>query len=138
MGKICKYANLYDKDGNLIHKVNEKGCLENYSMEELEILVDQLSQDYQRDGGAVTKYALDYANSLLLGMYMKYGNPHHDEIVEKLKAQYGNDKSTEELVRSALKDLSNDIENKERPETVMDEYIEPIEENGSEQNKTIE
>lgn len=27
MGKICKYANLYDKDGKLIRHVNEHGIL---------------------------------------------------------------------------------------------------------------
>lgn len=136
MGKISKFANLYDKDGNLIRKVNEKGVLENYSIEELEQLIDQLSRDYKQDGDTVTKFALDYANSMLMKLYMKHGNPHEEEIIAKLKEQYGDNKSTGELVQSALNDLAKATENVEsdgKRETVMDEYVEPIEEtNGTE------
>lgn len=136
MGKISKFANIYDKNGNLIRKVNEDGVLENYTIEELEMLIDQLSEDYKRDGGQVTKFALDYANGLLMQLYMKHGNPHQDEILAKLKEQYGDNKSTGELVQSALNDLAKATENVEsdgKRETVMDEYVEPIEEtNGTE------
>lgn len=51
MGKICKYANIYstekDNDGKykLIRKVNNNGVLENYTMEELEQLVDDLGNN---------------------------------------------------------------------------------------------
>lgn len=39
MGKISKYSNLYDKDGNFLHKPG------NYSIEELEELVDMLDKN---------------------------------------------------------------------------------------------
>lgn len=39
MGKISKYSNLYDKDGNFLHKQG------NYSIEELEELVDTLDKN---------------------------------------------------------------------------------------------
>lgn len=38
MGKISKYSNLYDKDGNFLHKPG------NYSIEELEELIDTLDK----------------------------------------------------------------------------------------------
>ena len=124
MGKICKFANIYDKNGKIIRKVDKNGELHKYTIEELEQLIDQLAADYERDKGAVTKYALDYANSMLMDMYRKQGNPHEEEIIEKLKAQYGENKTTGELVQSALRDLANNTPN----ETAMDEYVEPIEE----------
>lgn len=122
MGKICKYANLYDKDGNLIHKVNEQGVLENYSMEELESLLDSLVQEDNKGNDK----SINYINGLLMMMYAKYGNPHEEEILAKLKEQYGDNKSTQELVAAALKDLAGETQTV-KP-TVMDEYIEPIEE----------
>lgn len=136
MGKICKHANLYDKDGNLIRKVNEEGVLENYSIAELEMLIDQLSQEKDENGNILNPNGLNYANGLLMSLYMKYGNPHEEEILEKLKAQYGEDKSTQELVQSALKDLNKDLGTDE--ETVMDEYIEPIEEENVDEQRDIE
>lgn len=39
MGKISKYSNLYDKDSNFLHKPG------NYSIEELEELVDTLDKN---------------------------------------------------------------------------------------------
>ena len=45
MAKINKFSNIYDKDGNLIRKVNEKtGTLDKYTLEEVEQLVDELTQ----------------------------------------------------------------------------------------------
>lgn len=39
MGKISKYSNLYDKDDNFLHKPG------NYSIEELEELIDTLDKN---------------------------------------------------------------------------------------------
>jgi len=129
MSKINKYANLYDVNGNLIRKVNDSGVLEDYSIEELEMLIDQLAADKDEYGQIKNPKALNYANGLLLELYYKHGNPHHDEIMAKLKEKYG-EKSTGELVKAALSDLAETSENVEsntkRTETVMDEYVEPI------------
>lgn len=46
MGKISKYSNLYDKDGKLIRSVDSvSGRLDDYTIEELENLVDELAKD---------------------------------------------------------------------------------------------
>ena len=49
MGKICKFANLYDKDGNLIRKVNDKGVLENYSIEEFKSQLENSKATFGKD-----------------------------------------------------------------------------------------
>lgn len=125
MGKICKNANIYTKDGDLIRHVNENGELDKYSIEELENIVDTLSKDLDENGNVKNPFGLNFANSMLMQMYMKYGNPHEEEIMKALKDKYG-EKPTGELVQEALNDLANST-NTERPATVMDEYV-PFEE----------
>lgn len=53
MGKISKYSNLYDKDGNFLHKPG------NYSIEELKELVDTLD-----------KNSREFANATAILMHM--------------------------------------------------------------------
>lgn len=69
MGKISKYSNLYDKDGNFLHKPG------NYSIEELEELIDTLD-----------KNSKEFANAtaILMHMYGQKGNPHRDELIQSL------------------------------------------------------
>ena len=108
MGKISKYSNLYDKDGNFLHKPG------NYSIEELEELVDTLD-----------KNSKEFANAtaILMHMYEQKGNPHRDELIQKLIEQ-SKTKTTKAEVVNALKDInitesndsSNDIKDEETRE----------------------
>lgn len=108
MGKISKYSNLYDKDGNFLHKPG------NYSIEELEELVDTLD-----------KNSKEFANAtaILTHMYEQKGNPHRDELIQKLIEQ-SKTKTTKTEVINALKDInitesndsSNDIKDEETRE----------------------
>lgn len=103
MGKISKYSNLYDKDGNFLHKPGK------YTIEELEKLVDTLD-----------KNSREFANAtaILMHMYEQKGNPHRDELIQKLIEQ-SKTKTTKAEVIDALKDInitesndsSNDIKN---------------------------
>lgn len=105
MGKISKYSNLYDKDGNFLHKPG------NYSIEELEELVDTLD-----------KNSREFANAtaILMNMYEQKGNPHRDELIQKIIEQ-SKTKTTKAEVINALKDVnvmesndsSNDIKDEE-------------------------
>lgn len=90
MGKISKYSNLYDKDGNFLHKPG------NYSIEELEELVDKLD-----------KNSKEFANAtaILMHMYEQKGNPHRDELIQKLIDQ-SKTKTTKSEVINALKDIN--------------------------------
>lgn len=108
MGKISKYSNLYDKDCNFLHKPG------NYSIEELEELIDTLD-----------KNSKEFANAtaILMHMYEQKGNPHRDELIQKLIEQ-SKTKTTKVDVINALKDInitesndsSNDIKDEEERE----------------------
>ena len=102
MGKICKYSNLYDKDGKLIRSVDSvSGRLEDYSIEELENLVDELSKDETK--------RTEYTNSMsvLMHMYETKGNPHKDEIIKKVN-DYVKTKTTKAEVTEALNDIKDE------------------------------
>ena len=90
MGKISKYSNLYDKDCNFLHKPG------NYSIEELEELIDTLD-----------KNSKEFANAtaILMHMYEQKGNPHRDELIQKLIEQ-SKTKTTKDEVINALKDIN--------------------------------
>lgn len=94
MGKISKYSNLYNKDGNLLHKPG------NYSIEELEELVDTLD-----------KNSKEFANAtaILMHMYEQKGNPHRDELIQKLIEQ-SKTKTTKAEVVNALNDMKDEEE----------------------------
>lgn len=92
MGKISKYSNLYDKDGNFLHKPG------NYSIEELEELIDTLD-----------KNSKEFANAtaILMHMYEQKGNPHRDELIQKLIEQ-SKTKTTKAEVINALNDIKDE------------------------------
>lgn len=92
MGKISKYSNLYDKDGNFLHKPGK------YTIEELEELVDTLD-----------KNSREFANAtaILMHMYEQKGNPHRDELIQKLIEQ-SKTKTTKAEVVNALNDIKDE------------------------------
>ena len=92
MGKISKYSNLYDKNGNFLHKPG------NYSIYELEALIDTLD-----------KNSREFANAtaILMHMYEKEGNPHKYELIQKLIAQ-SKTKTTKAEVINALNDIKDE------------------------------
>ena len=89
MGKISKYSNLYDKNGNFLHKSG------NYSIEELEELIDTLDKNSRE---------FSNATAILMHMYEQKGNPHRDELIQKLIEQ-SKTKTTKAEVINALKDI---------------------------------
>lgn len=99
MGKISKYSNLYDKNGNFLHKPGK------YTIEEIEKLVDTLDKNSK-------EFANDTA--ILMHMYEQKGNPHRDELIQKLIEQ-SKTKTTKTEVIDALNDIniteSNDSSN---------------------------
>lgn len=102
MGKISKYSNLYDKDGKLIRSVDSvSGRLDDYTIEELENLVDELAKDETK--------RTEYTNSMsvLMHMYETKGNPHKDEIVNKIN-EYVKTKTTKAEIVDALNDLEDE------------------------------
>lgn len=98
MNKINKYANLYDKDGNLLRKAP----LTDVTIEEAEQMLDALKGHED---------APEYNNLMfyLMEMYRKYGNPHKQDIIDKINEAYAKHKDTDE-VTEALKDVEQHVE----------------------------
>lgn len=90
MGKISKYSNLYDKNGGFLHKSG------NYSIYELEGLVDTLDKNSREFASAT---------AILMHMYEKEGNPHKDELIQKLVEQSKTNTTKAEVI-DALKDIN--------------------------------
>lgn len=95
MGKICKYSNLYDKDGNLLHGPGS------YTVQECEELVDKLAKE------APNSKAYANAMATLMHMYETKGNPHRDELIQKLIEQ-SKTKTTKADVINALNGIKDE------------------------------
>lgn len=111
MGEISKYSNLYDKDGKLIRSVDSvSGRLDDYTIEELENLVDELAKDETK--------RTEYTNSMsvLMHMYETKGNPHKGEIVNKIN-EYVKTKTTKAEVINALNDIKDEETGKDGSST---------------------
>ena len=124
MGKISKYSNLYDKDGKFLHKPG------NYSIYELEALIDTLDKNSKEFASAT---------AILMHMYEQKGNPHKDELIQKLIEQ-SKTKTTKAEVINALNDIKDEEarENEPGTEGCVSEPIEGDGESrgGSESNET--
>lgn len=124
MGKISKNSNLYDKDGKFLHKPGK------YTIEELEKLVDTLD-----------KNSREFANAtaIIMHMYEQKGNPHKDELIQKLIEQ-SKTKTTKAEVINALKDIKDEETGKDgsRSEGCVPDIIEGTGEpgRGSSPNET--
>ena len=136
MGKISKYSNLYDRNGKLIRSIDSvSGRLEPYSIEELEKLVDELAKDETK--------RTEYTNSMsvLMRMYETKGNPHKNDIIQKIN-DYAKSKTktTKAEVINALNDIKDEEarENEPGTEGCVSEPIEGDGESrgGSESNET--
>lgn len=118
MGKINKYANLYNKEGKLIRKASN-GILKDITIPELEEMIDKYDGDKD-------SRELDNMKMMLFRMYNLYGNPHEAELIERIKAEAAKKTSTEE-VKEKLEELDKDVseEKTDEFEYVDAEYVEP-------------
>lgn len=120
MGKISKNSNLYDKDGKFLHKPGK------YTIEELEELVDTLD-----------KNSREFANAtaILMHMYEQKGNPHKDELIQKLIEQ-SKTKTTKAEVINALNDIKDEETGKDgsRTEGCVSDITEGTGESGRRSN----
>lgn len=118
MAKIDKNANLYDSDGNLL----KKAPITNSTIPEVEADLQKWTDLVKENPeNQLYKVYLNNTYKTLFEMYRIYGNPHKDELLEKLKGELTNDQ-----IESALNQLNEEITPKN--ETVMDEYVEFTEE----------
>lgn len=118
MGKINKYANIYDKEGNLIRHVGDDGKLKKYTINELEDLVDKFAEDKDENGNVKDPQSLNNVYSVLSEQYKKNPKYLFNKINELQK------KNESEGATMAEKTSAEDIE-KALNDTVDDGIIEP-------------
>lgn len=126
MGKINKYSNIYDKDGNLIRHVAEDGTLHRYTIDELQELVNKLTEDRDEDGNIKNPQALNNASGMLFRMYQEEpGQLHLRAMFEEFKqrAEEAKKTSTEEQVEKALNEVKEEVEHTYDVNTLDGEYV---------------
>lgn len=124
------YTNIYDVDGNIIRKAGDN---HKFTIEEVEKLVDDLTQKVQENPeNQVYKVYLNNAHKWLYNMYNSMST---DDIKARISALQNNiqdakndlneaEKQQLDSISQAMEQLKTEYEK----ETVMDEYVEPIEE----------
>lgn len=130
MAKINKFSNIYDKDGNLIRKVNEKtGRLDKYTIEEVEQLVDKLTEKVKENPENLEyKTQLNNVQSFLFNMYnhmsrndlMKRMTVLQDSIQKAKSDVTEKEQAVLEKVNEEMDKLKQAYE---AEEPVMDEYV---------------
>lgn len=152
MGNINKYSNLYNKDNELIKPVNNKGILTDYSIKELEDLVDSLDDGTEKNN----------AMSMLQDMYTKpkteedkaYVKELREELLKKLMDSKPTVSTDKEKIIKSLGEVEKEVTNEQKDnsnilringsedavkeivenidktvvDNVEDEYVEPISE----------
>jgi len=134
MGKINKYSNLYDKEGKLIKHVNDEGVLTQFTIKEIEELVDTLDKNTKEYQNAImvltemyknpkTKEDIEYVESL------------QKDLIKRLQDEANKKKDEENRVVKALGEVKEEIDNEDTESNVgedsnynvdsnEDEYVE--------------
>ncbi|MBO5627915.1 MAG: hypothetical protein J5965_02405 [Aeriscardovia sp.] len=130
MAKINKFSNIYDKDGNLIRKVNENtGRLDKYTIEEVEQLVDELTEKVKENPENLEyKTQLNNVQSFLFNMYNHMSRNDLLKRMTILQDSIQKAKSDVTEKEQAVLDKVNEEMDKlkqayEAEEPVMDEYV---------------
>lgn len=126
MGKISKYSNIYDKNGNLLRHVNDDGVLEEYSMEELETLIDELANDKDENGNVKNPQALNNANQIY---FMICQRPENAAILRdkftKIQEEYKKQKEAQvtenEQITQKLNEVAQQLKDEAIKEGLIDE-----------------
>lgn len=134
-----KYANTY-KNGEIISKKDENGVTRDYTIQEVEELIDKLSEDKDENGKVKDPESLNNAVNILMQLYRKYGNPHEKDIIEAIKKAQ-EEKPLEEQKKEALEEVKeqlsdNEIEPKDASTMYNEEYVdfEEIKEDETKEN----
>ena len=126
---MSKFSNLYDIDGNIINQSPQH----TFTLEECEELVDKLTKKVQENPeNEVYKVYLNNAQKWLMHMY---DNMSRQDLMKRMSfvtdsIQNAKNEATEaeqeqlNKIGEAMEELKKAYDN----DTIMDEYVEPIEE----------
>ncbi len=120
MGKINKYSNLYDKEGKLIKQVNDEGVLTQFTIKEIEELVDTLDKNTKEYQNAImvltemyknpkTKEDIEYVESL------------QKDLIKRLQDEANKKKDEENRVVKALGEVKEEIDNEDTENNVSED-----------------
>lgn len=120
MGKINKYSNLYDKEGKLIKHVNDEGVLTQFTIKEIEELVDTLDKNTKEYQNAImvltemyknpkTKEDIEYVESL------------QKDLIKRLQDEANKKKDEENRVVKALGEVKEEIDNENTENNVSED-----------------
>lgn len=120
MGKISKYSNLYDKEGKLIKHVNDEGVLTQFTIKEIEELVDTLDKNTKEYQNAImvltemyknpkTKEDIEYVESL------------QKDLIKRLQDEANKKKDEENRVVKALGEVKEEIDNENTESNVSED-----------------
>lgn len=145
------YTNIYDIDGNIIRKAGDN---HKFTIEEVEKLVDELTEKVQKNpDNQVYRVYLNNAHKWLYNMYNSMSK---EDIAKRLSLIQNNiqdakndlneaEKQQLDAISEAMEQLKAEYDADQpdtpeiledvRPETVMDEYVEPIEEIKEDENE---
>lgn len=104
----AKFANTY-KNGKIISKKDKYGRTRAYTIEEVEQLIDELSNDKDENGKVKDPESLNNAVKVLMQLYRKYGNPHEKDIIEAIKKAQ-EQKPLEEQKIEALNEVLKEVD----------------------------
>lgn len=135
MAKINKFSNIYDKDGNLIRKVNEKtGTLDKYTLEEVEQLVDELTQKV-KDNPENLEYKTQLNNTQAF-LFNMYNNMSKEDLMKRMTVlQNSIEKAKSDVTekdQAVLKQINEEMD--KLKQEYEDEYV-PFEEIKNDENK---
>ena len=136
------YTNIYDIDGNIIRKAGDN---HRFTIEEVEKLVDELTEKVKENpDNQVYKVYLNNAHKWLYNMYQNMSTEELKKRISTIQDSITEAKNNAtELEQQNLEELNAEMDKfaeqyadtadstpvlENRPETVMEEYIEPIEE----------
>lgn len=135
------FNNIYDIDGNLIHKAGSG----KFTLEETEKLVDDLTKKVQDNpDNEVYKVYLNNAQKWLMKLYNEMDR---EELMKRIslvsnqldeaknEASEAEQKQLDEITK-AMEELKKEYDELPDP-VVMDEYVEPIEEVNEENRENI-
>ena len=122
MGKISKYSNIYDREGNKMRSVNDKGVLEDMTMKEVQDLVDKLGTEKDENGNIKDPQAFNNASAWLMQMYNnpKYSKEKEDfikELNDRLRVN-------KDEVTKSLNDAENQVVKSYDGSSSEEEYVE--------------
>lgn len=118
-------TNIYDIDGEIIRNADDNS---HFTPQELKQLIDKYTKKLEtcEDEEKKKMYEI-YIRNLNVSLINEYRHMSTEQLAEILKSEQPKENNLNEQVKQAIEELKNEVE-EEPKETVMDEYVDFIEE----------